>query len=44
MVFAGETYLKHWGLPNFYFHLTTAYALLRHNAVPLGKLDFLGRD
>lgn len=44
LIFAGETYLKHWALPNFYFHLTTAYALLRHNGVPLGKLDFLGRD
>jgi hypothetical protein len=29
-------------LPNFYFHLTTAYALLRHNGVPIGKADFLG--
>jgi len=44
LIFAGETYLKHWALPNFYFHLTTAYALLRHNGVPLGKIDFLGRD
>ena len=44
LTFSGETYLKHWALPNFYFHLTTAYALLRHNGVPLGKPDFLGRD
>jgi hypothetical protein len=29
-------------LPNFYFHLTTAYAILRHNGVPLGKSDFIG--
>jgi uncharacterized protein len=29
-------------MPNFYFHLTTAYAILRHNGVPLGKRDFLG--
>jgi hypothetical protein len=38
----GETYLKHFVLPNFYFHLTTTYALLRHNGVELGKNDFLG--
>ena len=44
LTFSGETYLKHWVLPNFYFHLTTAYALLRHNGVPLGKPDYLGRD
>lgn len=42
--FPGETYLKHWVLPNFYFHLTIAYALLRHNGVELGKFDFIGRD
>lgn len=40
--FDGETYLKHFALPNFYFHCTTAYALLRHNGVDLGKTDFLG--
>jgi len=38
----GEVYLKHFVLPNLYFHLTTAYALLRHNGVDLGKADFLG--
>lgn len=38
----GEFYLKHYVLPNFYFHLTTAYALLRHNGVDLGKGDYLG--
>ena len=38
----GETYLKHFVLPNFFFHVTTAYALLRHNGVELGKSDFLG--
>ena len=38
----GEAYLKHFVLPNFYFHLTTTYALLRHNGVELGKADFLG--
>ncbi len=41
--FTGENYLKHNAMPNFYFHVTTAYALLRHNGVPLGKADFLGR-
>ena len=38
----GADYLNHFVLPNFYFHLTTAYALLRHNGVELGKMDFLG--
>lgn len=38
----GEFYLKHFVLPNFFFHVTTAYALLRHNGVELGKRDFLG--
>ncbi len=42
--FDGETYLKHFVLPNFYFHLTITYALLRHNGVDLGKRDFLGRE
>jgi hypothetical protein len=41
--FTGETYLKHFALPNFYFHATTAYALLRHAGVELGKSDYLGR-
>lgn len=36
-----EGYLKHWALPNFFFHVTTAYALLRHNGVDLGKSDYL---
>jgi hypothetical protein len=38
----GEFYLKHFVLPNFYFHVTTTYALLRHNGVDLGKRDYLG--
>ncbi len=42
MQFTGEQYLKHYALPNFFFHVTTAYALLRHNGVDLGKADFLG--
>lgn len=37
----GEAYLKHWATPNMYFHVTTAYAILRHNGVDLGKADFL---
>lgn len=42
--FTGEPYLKHWVLPNFYFHVTIAYGLLRHNGVEIGKFDFIGRD
>ncbi|MBX3605027.1 MAG: DUF1993 domain-containing protein [Piscinibacter sp.] len=38
----GEFFLKHYALPNFFFHVTTAYALLRHNGVDLGKSDYLG--
>jgi uncharacterized protein len=38
----GADYLYHFVLPNFYFHLTTAYAILRHCGVDLGKRDFLG--
>lgn len=41
--FTGQEYLLHFVLPNFYFHLTTAYAILRHNGVDIGKMDFLGR-
>ena len=41
--FSGENYLRHYALPNFYFHLTTAYALLRHAGVDIGKTDFLGK-
>jgi hypothetical protein len=36
-----EAYLKLWVMPNFYFHVTTAYAILRHNGVDLGKADYL---
>jgi hypothetical protein len=42
MSFDGQTYLLHYGLPNFYFHLTTTYAILRHAGVELGKRDFIG--
>jgi hypothetical protein len=41
--FTGQEYLLHFVLPNFYFHLTTAYAILRHNGLDIGKMDFLGR-
>ena len=42
MSFKGRAYLLHFGLPNFYFHATTAYNILRHRGVELGKRDFLG--
>lgn len=38
----GETYLKHFALPNFFFHATMSYALLRDAGVELGKPDFIG--
>lgn len=38
----GPDYFVEHALPNFYFHLTTTYALLRHNGVPIGKRDYLG--
>lgn len=40
--FVGEYFLRQWALPNVYFHITTAYNILRHNGVPVGKMDFLG--
>ena len=40
--FSGRDYLLNFLLPNFYFHMTAAYAILRHNGVALGKRDFLG--
>lgn len=40
--FKGQAYLLHYALPNFYFHVTTAYAILRHNGIELGKKDFVG--
>jgi hypothetical protein len=42
--FTGASYALHFVIPNFYFHLTTAYGLLRHKGVPLGKFDYLGRE
>ena len=41
-VFTGRSYLLSFALPNFFFHITTAYDLLRHSGVPIGKRDFLG--
>ncbi len=38
---SGQDYLMTWALPNMFFHVTTAYAILRHNGVALGKADFL---
>lgn len=40
--FSGQDYLLDFVLPNLYFHITTAYAILRHNGVAIGKKDFLG--
>jgi hypothetical protein len=39
--FSGLDYVNTWAMPNFYFHVTMAYAILRHNGVELGKRDFL---
>ena len=41
--FAGQAYLTHYALPQFFFHATTAYAILRHNGVEVGKRDFMGK-
>ena len=43
MTFKGQPYLLHFVLPNVYFHITTTYAILRHNGVEVGKMDFLGK-
>ena len=42
MTLKGEAYLKNFVLPNFFFHMTTTYALLRHNGVEVGKKDYIG--
>ena len=39
----GQAYLLAYGLPQFFFHVTTAYALLRHNGVEIGKKDYMGK-
>lgn len=38
----GHAYLAHYGVPQFFFHVTTAYAILRHNGLPIGKKDYMG--
>lgn len=43
MKLTGQAYLLHYTLPQFFFHVTTAYAILRHNGVELGKRDFVGK-
>ena len=43
MTFSGEDYLLHFALPNFYFHCSTAYGILRHNGLEIGKRDFMRR-
>jgi len=42
MKFTGRDYVNGFAMPNFYFHVTTAYAILRHNGIEIGKRDFLG--
>ncbi len=42
--FQGQAFLLGFALPNFYFHVTTAYAILRHNGLDIGKNDFLGKS
>lgn len=39
---SGQAYLANYGLPQFFFHVTTAYAILRHNGVAIGKRDYMG--
>ena len=43
LTFDGLTFLRHWALPNFFFHVTTTYNVLRHNGVEIGKSDYLGK-
>ncbi len=40
--FSGQSYLLNYGLPHFYFHVTTAYAILRHVGIDIGKKDYIG--
>jgi hypothetical protein len=42
MTFSGRDFLTGFALPNFYFHVTTAYGLLRHKGIAIGKMDYLG--
>ena len=41
--FPAEGFLMSFSLPSFYFHVTTAYDILRHKGVPVGKMDYLGQ-
>lgn len=43
LTFTGQEYLLHFALPNFYFHAATAYGILRHNGLDIGKRDFMRR-
>ena len=43
MQFTGASYVSNFALPNFFFHVTTAYNILRANGVVIGKRDFLGK-
>jgi hypothetical protein len=43
LLFTAEDFLMSFSLPNFFFHATTAYDILRHKGAPLGKRDFIGR-
>lgn len=42
LTYKGQPYLLHFALPNFFFHVTTAYSILRHCGVELGKKDYIG--
>ncbi|WP_420959565.1 DUF1993 domain-containing protein [Brucella sp. IR073] len=42
--FTARDYILNFATPNFFFHVTTAYAILRHKGVPIGKMDYLGRN
>ncbi|HSC17823.1 MAG TPA: DUF1993 domain-containing protein [Rhizomicrobium sp.] len=42
MTFTGADYLTGFAIPNFYFHVTAAYAILRHEGIAIGKMDYLG--
>jgi hypothetical protein len=44
LTLTGQDYLVNFALPNFYFHVTAAYAILRHNGVEIGKRDYMGRS
>ena len=43
LTYKGQPYLLHFALPNFFFHVTTAYSILRHCGVEVGKNDYIGQ-